>query len=76
MPRIPKKNQTTQRLTLNMTGAVRSQLEDLRERTGADTLAEVVRHSLALYVFIVKERESGGKLFVENGDARKEVELI
>ena len=77
MARIPKstENKAT-KLSLSLTEKARQQMEKLRDRTDADTLAEVVRRSLALYDFIVQQREDGGKFYVEADGERTLVELL
>ena len=65
------------RLNLETTEAVRARLEALRTRTGADSLAEVVRKALAVYEFLWDEREKGGVLTVKGEDNRdREVVLL
>lgn len=62
MPRIPKKC-PTKRLTIEMPLPVRARLERLRDETGADTLAEVIRRSLAIYETLWDVRQGdGGKI--------------
>jgi hypothetical protein len=58
-----------------MSEEVRQRLESLREKTDADSLAEVVRKALAVYDFLWAEREKGAKLMVQGAD-RKDRELV
>ena len=66
MPRISRGQKT--RLNLEMSEAVREQLEGLRDKTNADSLAEVVRRSLAVYDFLWKQREKGAEIVVRGPD--------
>ena len=73
MPRIARGQK--KRLNLEMTEEVRQKLEALREKTDADSLAEVIRKALAVYDFLWSEREKGTKLFVRSSDD-KDRELV
>jgi hypothetical protein len=64
------------RLNLEMTPAVRARLEDLRGRTQADSLAEVVRRALAVYDLVLETRASGGDLIIRSGDGREQSVVI
>lgn len=76
MPRLAKKNPTS-RLNLEMGQATRDRLEALRDLTHADSLAEVIRHALAAYDFLVSEKRKDGQLVIRYGDGKeKEVELL
>jgi hypothetical protein len=66
MPRIPRGAKT--RLNLEMSDQVRKRLEELRDKTDADSLAEVVRKALAVYEFLWTERQNGADLFVRGAD--------
>jgi hypothetical protein len=75
MPRISRGTKT--RLNLEMSEQVRKKLEDLREKTGADSLAEVIRKALAVYDFLWTEREKGSDLVVRDSDSNdREVVLL
>lgn len=53
------------RLNLAVAHPTRDLLEDLQRRTGAATLEEVVRRSLAYYDALVRIEEEGGRVVVE-----------
>jgi hypothetical protein len=72
MPRLAKEVETS-RLTLEMASSVRKRLEHLRDRTEADSLAEVVRRALAIYDALWVEKEKGGRVILQdlNGTDRE-----
>ena len=74
MPRIARRGVKT-RLNLELSEEVRQRLESLREKTDADSLAEVVRKALVVYDFLWSEREKGTKLLVRGAD-NKDRELV
>jgi hypothetical protein len=60
-----------------MSEEVRQKLESLREKTDADSLAEVVRKALAVYDFLWSEQAKGTKLLVRGADNQdREVVLL
>ena len=59
-----------------MTEEVRQNLEALRERTNADTYAEVIRRALAVYEFLWERKSGGGKVIVKDEDEDGERELV
>jgi hypothetical protein len=59
------------RLNLEVSEAVRAKLEELRERTGAESFVEVIRRSLAIYDFLRSEKEEGGTLVLKGRDGRE-----
>jgi len=64
-----------------MSEEARRRLETLRDRTGADSLAEVIRHALSVYDFLWTEREKGCRIAVVDpgasvGPHGREVVLI
>ncbi len=75
MARIAK-NIPTSRLTLEMPTTVRKQLEALRDRTQADSLAEVIRRALAVYDFLHAEKDKGGRLIVKDDAGQRELVLL
>jgi hypothetical protein len=75
MPRIPKGTPTS-RLNLEMSEKVRQRLEALREKTDADSLAEVVRRALTVYDLLCCERARGAQLIVRGPEGEKELVLI
>jgi hypothetical protein len=76
MPRIAKTTKS-RRLNLETSEPVRERLEHLRERTDADSLAEVIRRALAVYDFLWSEREKGGRIVVKDDQGgEREVVLL
>lgn len=72
MPRLPRTTPTS-RLTLEMAEVVRKQLEHLRDQTHADSLAEVIRRSLAVYDLLRKAVAEGGKVILETEEGEREL---
>lgn len=72
MPR-PAKNIPTSRLTLEMADVVRKQLEFVRDQTHADSLAEVIRRSIAVYDLLRKATAEGAKIVLESKDGQREL---
>ncbi len=66
----------TSRLTLEMAQSVRDRLEHLRDRTEADSLAEVVRRALAVYEVLWDEKAKGNRLMLEGADGTRELLLV
>lgn len=75
MPRLPKTH-PTRRLSLEMSEVVRQNLEDLRDRTQADSMTEVIRRALAVYELLWDEKTKGAKLVLRAPDGEKEVILL
>jgi hypothetical protein len=59
-----------------MTKEVKDLLMDLRDRTGADSLAEVVRRSVAVYDHLWQKKEEGASLIVRSPEGEKELLLL
>lgn len=74
MPRTPAAKKT--RLNLELAEGVRGQLESLRVRTEADSLAEVVRKALAVYDFLWTKCENGAELLVREPDGAESKVVI
>jgi hypothetical protein len=56
---------------------VRQRLEDLRERTKAESLTEVIRRALAVYETLWRSREEGQSVWIgERGDESKRELLL
>lgn len=55
------------RLSLEVSIAVRDCMEDLQDRTGAESLTEVVRRALAVYSTVLDASEAG-RLVWKNRD--------
>ena len=59
-----------------MSDSVRKRLEKLRDEIDADSLAEVIRRSLATYEFLYTQTKKGKKLIIKSSDGEKEVVLL
>jgi hypothetical protein len=59
-----------------MTDNVRKRLERLRDEIDADSLAEVIRKSLATYELLHAQTKKGGKVMIRSSEGEKEVILI
>ena len=75
MPRIARAVATS-RLTLEMAQSVRDRLEHLRDRTEADSLAEVVRRALAVYDVLWDEKAKGNRVMLEGKGRPRELVLV
>ena len=60
-----------------MSDNVRKRLEKLRDEIDADSLAEVIRKSLAVYETLQAQTKNGGKVIIKSSSGReKEVVLL
>ena len=59
-----------------MSQAVRKRLEKLRDEIDADSLAEVIRKSLAVYELLHAQTKKGGKVVIKSSGGEKEVLLL
>ena len=75
MPRKPNPAATS-RLTLDLAEPVRKKLEQLKDRTQADSLVEVVRRALAVYAFVWDEKVQGRALVTRGDGGDREVVLL
>ena len=75
MPRLTR-NRSINRLNLQMSDNVRKRLEKLRDEIDADSLAEVIRKSLATYEFLFAQKKKGGKVIIKSSGEEKEVILL
>jgi hypothetical protein len=75
MARIAKDVETS-RLTLELANSVRKRLENLRNRTEADSLAEVIRRALAVYEVLWDEKQKGNRLMILGTNGDRELVLI
>jgi hypothetical protein len=75
MPRTAKTVETS-RLTLEMAVSVRKRLEHLRDRTEADSLAEVIRRALAVYDVLWDEKEKGNRVTIQGDHGDRELLLV
>lgn len=74
MPRLARKSPTS-RLTLEMAVQVRKELEHLRDKTNADSLAEVIRRALAVYDTLWTEKARGNRIILRAGKEERELLL-
>jgi ribbon-helix-helix CopG family protein len=65
------------RLNLDLTVSVRKQLEQLKDRTGAESLSEVLRRALELYDRMDGQVRDGWKvMLVGPGGEQREVVIL
>ena len=76
MPRLPaKKNKS--RLNLDLSELARKNLENLQLETDADSLSEVIRHSLNLYEVMVNAKKKGSTVIIRSKNGKEQlVEFI
>tara|TARA_Y100000589_G_C27117327_1_gene614832 strand:- start:503 stop:730 length:228 start_codon:yes stop_codon:yes gene_type:complete len=72
----PKKNEARARLNLDLPQSARERLETLRIETEADSLAEVIRRSLALYELLWQQQQQGVQIIARKDDEEKRVLLF
>lgn len=51
-------------------------LQEMRERAGAKTYAEVVRSALRLYEWFLDQKSNDAKILVDDGDSTRQVEFL
>lgn len=68
-------NDNKVRLNLTMSPQVKLKLDEIVERTQADSMSEVVRRSLAIYDFLLKENSNGFTIAILKSDTGKEKEV-
>lgn len=56
---------------LALSQAVRDRISDLREATGAESIAEVFRRALAVYDTLITAQKDGGQIFVRTKDGQE-----
>ena len=59
-----------------MASNVRTRMEQLRDETGAHSLAEVISRSLAVYDYLWKQKKTGGKLLIKDSEGEREVVIL
>jgi hypothetical protein len=64
------------RLNLEMTQDNRKRLESLRDKTGANSLAEVIQRALSVYDYLQSQKDEGIQLILRQGEREKELVLI
>ena len=72
MRSVEKKLKPRVRLNLDLSPNVKSQLEDLQDRTDASSFVEVIRRALSVYDLVVTQEEESGKIVFENPDGTTE----
>lgn len=74
MPQKPKPPTQPEkvRLNLELSQPVYEQLQALQHHTGAASLTEVFRRSLALYDLVTEHLSSGGKILLRDTDGTEE----
>lgn len=75
MSRLPK-NVPTTRLNLQIAETVRRRLEDLRGRSEADSLVEVIRRALVLYEALLDAKDEEASIILRTSDGRERELLI
>jgi hypothetical protein len=75
MPRTPNKLKGG-RLNLEMGKDVRGRMEELKDETGARSLADVVSRALAIYDFIWKQKKTGSKILVQDDEGTRELIIL
>ncbi len=59
------------RMNLDITEEVHQRLQLLCADTSADSRSEVIRRSIALYDFVVREKQSGSTVLIETADGKQ-----
>lgn len=72
----PTKKHEVSRLNLEMPVEVRSRLEEIKDRTRADSLAEVIKRALSLYGYVMDEKQTGHKLFLRGPEGDREIIVL
>jgi hypothetical protein len=67
---------TRHRVQLDFTPEAFERLRTLRERSEAQTNAEVVRNALRILEWFITEKEKGARIQVIDGDTIREVQLL
>lgn len=70
---MEKNNKTTEkvRIQLELTPAMSAKLEQLVERTGISTRAEVLRRAISIFALLLDEEKAGNRIELVEGDSRK-----
>ena len=71
-----KKGPKVERLNLTVTPKGREKIEQLMVNTGATSITEVIQKSVAVYDYLVEEKQSGGELLIRIGDKEKSVVIL
>lgn len=65
-----------QRVQLDFSPVAFARLEEIRELAGAKTNSEVIRNSVRVYEWFLRQKNDGFKINLVKGDQAKEVELL
>lgn len=63
------------RLSMDLSTTAKLNIDNLQKRSGAISMAEVVRRALAVYDLVVTEQSNGSKLIIRN-ESGNEKEVI
>jgi len=66
----------TKRVVIEFPGESHAKLLELKESSGAPTLADVVRRALKLFEFFLQQRREGWSIQLVKGDTVREVEVL
>jgi len=75
MPRMPNRLKGG-RLNLEIGRDARERMEELRDETGARSLADVVSRALAVYEYLWRQKKTGGKILIQDADGTRELVLL
>jgi len=56
----------TQRLTLRLSPEARASIDEILELSGAQTVAEALRHAIGTELFLLKEKQKGSTLLLRD----------
>lgn len=73
---MAKTNKTVKRLNLAFRQEVHDRLEYLRDTSDAETITEVIKKSLAVYDYLLTQKQNGAKVIVKDEDGQREIVLI
>lgn len=74
--KIQSRKDKKSRLNLSLAPKVRERMELLQDATGAQTITEVVSRALALYDFVITQKNSGAKVLIEDKQGTREVVIL
>jgi hypothetical protein len=75
MPRMPNRLKGG-RLNLEVGRDARERMEELRDDTGARSLADVVSRALAVYEYLWRQKKAGGKILIQDSEGTRELVLL
>ena len=75
MPRKPRAGKSS-RLSMDLSELTRTRLELLAARTGAESMAEVVRRALAVYEALCDATAGGGEVVLRAGGRETRLLLV